>query len=120
LLQRLFSTFPNGWPALGLLLLRISVGVAALNHGRYAFADPPAVPLWLGLLAIVLGASLIAGFATPIVAGLIALGTFSSAAFVAAVATAIVLLGPGACSIDARLYGRREILIPRKPSLSKF
>jgi hypothetical protein len=27
-------------------------------------------------------------------------------------ATAIALLGPGAFSLDARLFGRREILIP--------
>jgi hypothetical protein len=27
-------------------------------------------------------------------------------------ATAIALLGPGAFSIDSRLFGRREILIP--------
>jgi uncharacterized membrane protein YphA (DoxX/SURF4 family) len=26
--------------------------------------------------------------------------------------TAIVLLGPGAYSVDARLFGRREIIIP--------
>ena len=31
---------------------------------------------------------------------------------VAAVAAALVLLGPGALSLDARLFGRREIGIP--------
>ena len=30
-------------------------------------------------------------------------------------AAALALLGPGALSIDARLFGRREITIPRDP-----
>jgi hypothetical protein len=33
--------------------------------------------------------------------------------------TAIALLGPGAFSIDARMFGRREILIPNTPRYSK-
>jgi uncharacterized membrane protein YphA (DoxX/SURF4 family) len=34
------------------------------------------------------------------------------ALLVAVIATAVVLLGPGALSMDARLFGRREIIIP--------
>jgi uncharacterized membrane protein YphA (DoxX/SURF4 family) len=33
---------------------------------------------------------------------------------VMSVACAIVFLGPGAFSVDARLFGRREIVIPRQ------
>jgi hypothetical protein len=36
-------------------------------------------------------------------------------ALVLAVAAAVVPLGPGALSLDARLFGRREIIIPRSP-----
>jgi uncharacterized membrane protein YphA (DoxX/SURF4 family) len=35
--------------------------------------------------------------------------------FVIADAVAIVLIGPGAFSLDARLFGRREIVIPHDP-----
>jgi hypothetical protein len=37
------------------------------------------------------------------------------AAFVAAVSAAIVPLGPGAFSLDAYLFGRREIVIRAEP-----
>ena len=36
-----------------------------------------------------------------------------------AVTVAIGLLGPGAFSIDARLFGRREIFIPAKDALER-
>jgi len=36
-----------------------------------------------------------------------------------AIAIAIVLLGPGALSLDARLFGRREIIIPPRSHSSK-
>jgi hypothetical protein len=51
---------------------------------------------------------------TP-VAGAITLliATGSGAYAIAVVAAAIVLLGPGAYSIDARIFGRREIVINR-------
>ncbi|HEX4169632.1 MAG TPA: hypothetical protein VHZ55_29565 [Bryobacteraceae bacterium] len=39
--------------------------------------------------------------------------------FTGTVSVAIVLLGPGALSIDARIFGRREIVIPRRPSLPR-
>jgi uncharacterized membrane protein YphA (DoxX/SURF4 family) len=85
----------------------------------------------LGAPALIGGACLLAGFLTPIAGGLIALGatgiafswfplptptepqTILMTIFVAVVAATVVLLGPGAWSVDARLFGRREIIIPR-------
>jgi uncharacterized membrane protein YphA (DoxX/SURF4 family) len=75
------------------------------------------------------GVSLLIGFLTPIAAMLvgvlatmwISIGPAAnsaicasklSVAFLAAVASAVVLLGPGAFSLDARLFGLREIIIP--------
>jgi len=81
-----------------------------------------------------IGASVLAGFLTPVAAvllGLTAIGWGTSlipaphpnlfpskllAGLLATMASAIALLGPGAFSIDARLFGLREIIIPHSPS----
>jgi len=47
----------------------------------------------------------------PMVAGNLFDGKLASFEMIV-MATAIVLLGPGAYSMDARLFGRREIVIP--------
>jgi hypothetical protein len=59
------------------------------------------------------------GFVTPVIAILIGLVsiTLASSHFAQTVDTVVLsaviaLLGPGAFSIDARMFGRREILIP--------
>jgi uncharacterized membrane protein YphA (DoxX/SURF4 family) len=87
-----------------------------------------------GSLAVAVGIALVAGFLTPIAAALVGLAAtglwislipaphpnlFPSkliVAFLAVVAGVIVLLGPGAFSLDARLFGLREIIIPRSRS----
>ena len=85
-----------------------------------------------GSLMIVVGAALFAGLLTPVVSALatiayllrgvspslpiaVASGIGTSEAItLAAVSLALVFLGPGAFSVDARLFGRREIIIPDK------
>ena len=122
---------------MGLLLLRAAVGVSLVvqggacladgGHGRWAWA--------LGLLAVVTGASLLIGFLTPVAGGVAALLSVSVALswlppfspdvfggapatiFVAVMAAAVLLLGPGAFSLDARLFGRREVVIPPRTDL---
>jgi uncharacterized membrane protein YphA (DoxX/SURF4 family) len=44
------------------------------------------------------------------------LATLMTAVLCAAIAVAVIFLGPGALSLDARLFGRREIIIPNNPS----
>jgi uncharacterized membrane protein YphA (DoxX/SURF4 family) len=122
-----------------LLLLRSAVGaVAALQGGLY-LADPGRVTIGscaTGLLGVGSGIMLAAGFLTPVagcVAGLIVAGIafswlpaaspnlFDTAlpeVLTITVAAAVVLLGPGAISVDARLFGRREIIIP--PTFSRL
>jgi hypothetical protein len=75
------------------------------------------VPVWVGFMALVVGGLLTIGLLTPIATTLVVLisAVFDSklsAVFAAAIAIGIFLLGPGALSVDARLFGRREILIP--------
>jgi uncharacterized membrane protein YphA (DoxX/SURF4 family) len=132
----LFSAFPGRWPGAGLLVLRIAVGVAAIGQGYacVAGAGTPAIPsVAAGLLAITTGALLAIGFLTPCAGALVVLGCAAlaqpwvpvltseaspggwAALFVGAVAAALVPLGPGAFSLDARLFGRRQIVIPAGP-----
>ncbi len=76
----------------------------------------------VALFAISSGVSLLLGFLTPIACSVAAIGVTSLAVsrqeamlptvLVAIMAAAVALLGPGALSIDARLFGRREIIIP--------
>lgn len=124
LVQRLFSAFPSGWPSLGLLLLRAVAGVSAVTDGiAYLAGHPDAGPTaWVaGILAIACGVLVVFGFLTPIAGAVLAVcvlivplfGELRYALLVVVTSVAIVLLGPGALSIDARLFGRREIVIPR-------
>lgn len=135
-MQRLFTTFPGGGPGLGLLLLRLAVAVRLLDHGAACLSDGPAsTGTWLvGALAAVTGALLILGLMTPVsgvMAALTAAGlacsllpspsrnAFAAAAPAIAVtlaAVAVALTGPGALSVDAALFGRREITIPPHPN----
>jgi uncharacterized membrane protein YphA (DoxX/SURF4 family) len=69
---------------------------------------------WFLAVLILLGAlCILLGFVTPVVAVVIGLVSVAVAfnLDIVVLSTAIALLGPGAFSIDARMFGRREILI---------
>jgi uncharacterized membrane protein YphA (DoxX/SURF4 family) len=118
--QRLFSTFPSGWPGLGLVLLRASVAVAVLLQ---AYGRLEVLPGLVLVALVVLCAILCAGFLTPMIAlcaaavhvvAAASLGMSDGGTTVVGIlgALALALLGPGAYSIDARLFGRRLIELP--------
>jgi len=122
-LQRLFSTFPDGWPGFGLLLLRLGLGLRVIYIGTVSVSGKPSEPITLqGLIAVAGGIILIAGLWTPIIGTLLALDELWIALslylshqadivipiFLAALSASMAMLGPGAWSIDARLFGRRR------------
>jgi putative oxidoreductase len=135
-LQRLFSTFPSSWPGFGLLLLRCSLGIASTYSGTVGLLGnaPGPVAFAQHAIAILGGILLIAGLWTPVMGALVALDELCIAVsshslahedpwiqiFLAVVAVSIAMLGPGAWSIDARLFGRKRIDLNsrgRRPSL---
>jgi putative oxidoreductase len=118
--RHLFSTFARGWPGIGLLLIRIVAGIALVVDGAARFqAGLSLEPVILGLLAIAAGALLIAGLWTPIAGSLvIALAVWEilvrhespyPGILLAAIGAALALVGPGAFSIDAWLFGWKRI-----------
>ncbi|GFE80625.1 hypothetical protein GCM10011487_26250 [Steroidobacter agaridevorans] len=127
-MQRLFSTFPNGWPGCGLLLLRLSCGAPPLLIGsaRLWGAQLDAA-FGLDLLSCAAALSILVGFWTPLAASsqavLQGLLAFSGATFewaplaLAITDVSLVMLGPGSLSMDARLYGRKRIDLGRSPRM---
>jgi hypothetical protein len=114
-----------------LLLLRLAVGSLALAEGvACVTAHSAALTLLAGGIVFASGVALLIGLVTPLAGVLVMLGVIGAAlswlptpafqgfeskvmtGFVGIVAAAIVLLGPGALSLDSRLFGRREIIIP--------
>jgi putative oxidoreductase len=116
--QRLFSTFPNSWPGLGLLILRFAAGLSLAAVAQEDLTNTAgllarcavggvAVLIWIGLWTP-LAAVAAAAFQLIV----IAFGhrfNVSSATFVA-VNLSLAMLGPGAWSFDARLWGRKRII----------
>ena len=111
-LQRLFSTFADGWPGAGLLVQRLLVG-GALVYCAISFHT---VPELLGGAA---GALIIAGLWMP-VTGIVVSADQGWIAFsrpngalvpivLAILGLSLAMIGPGAWSIDARLFGRKQV-----------
>jgi putative oxidoreductase len=122
-LQRLFSTFANGSPGKGLLILRSALAVFLIHEGVASLAENSwqSVP---SVVAAAAGTLLLAGLWTPIIGSLVALlevwrlftKPSNSWEFVlaAAIALALALLGPGAWSADALIFGRKRISVQER------
>lgn len=123
---KLILRYPDGLFGAALLLLRLSY--AAIAYPTLALLWPsPSNLVPVGLGAVLLGLALVLGFGARAASGLLVVALalalphapIGLAGFLLACAggsAALMLLGPGAWSIDAHLYGRRVIrLEPRSP-----
>jgi hypothetical protein len=119
-LQRLFTTFADGLPGGGILLLRLLAGGFLLERGSAAVsAHSHIAPALVGAAA---GVLLLCGLWTPVVGVLAGIveswlaftqpGTELLAIVLAGLGISLAMIGPGAWSVDAQLYGRKQILPP--------
>ena len=120
--RRLFSTFAHGWPGIGLILLRVAAGGALATRGLLAFpSTAPAGSELFQLVVVAVGLLLIIGLWTPAAAAFMVIlelwrmvsrrGDLAVDILLCNIALAIALLGPGAWSVDARLFGWKRIEI---------
>ena len=124
-MRRLFSTFADGWPGAGLLFMRLVGGSVLVTQGYFILRTGPS----LGQAAHAItgmagGILLLAGLWTPIAGALVTIlegwnalsghGDPSTSVLLATLAGALAVLGPGAWSVDARLFGWRRIDIRKR------
>jgi hypothetical protein len=111
--------FPGGSAGIALLILRFcadgSLLRCALDHGQFPSTGLAAIGIDVILLLI--GVGILTPIACTIAASIEAFYALSShginewhAVFTLLVTIALGMLGPGAFSIDARLFGRRLIV----------
>jgi len=128
-LQRLFSTFADGLPGIGLLLLRLLTASALLYFAITGMlASPPPATIVLQIVVIGTGTLLLVGLWTPVAGTLAAIAKVSIAASrffahsgdpwtplaMAVLGATLAMVGPGAWSVDARLFGRKHIDFPER------
>jgi putative oxidoreductase len=117
--RRLFSTFARGWPGVGLLVMRLVGGTAFVARAVPALDSEPSAGVVAAVLAIAAGLFLLAGLWTPIAGPLGAAveiwlafthtEDLLASVLLATIGAALALVGPGAWSIDARLFGWKRI-----------
>jgi hypothetical protein len=105
--------FPVGAPGVALLVLRICIA-AALSEIAFTAG-------WQHIVFLILLGFLCIGMLTPVTCGLAAAGVVFDLAHTVAVAllhplvvvlatVSLAFVGPGAYSVDARLFGRRVVI----------
>jgi putative oxidoreductase len=120
--QRLFSTFPNGWPGRGLLVLRFTVGgILLTNSIAWLESGPHREATASAIIGIAAGLLMLIGFCTPVGSVLAVISESwtllinsikpQTAILLLSISVAVAMLGPGAWSIDALLFGRHRLKI---------
>ena len=122
-MRRLISTFSSGPPGLGLLLLRVVAGAALIVSCGQHYDGASPLAITPHLIAAGAGLLLLAGLWTPIAGSIVAvielLIAFSHShdpwvsVLLASLGVSLALMGPGAWSVDARLFGWKRIEIRR-------
>ena len=120
-MRSLNSTYPNSWHGAGLFLLRFALGCFSIVAAGHQLLVGVALFGEVVLLAQIISAGvLMLGLFTPFVGLILALVELAGAAafagqialtdaLAAAIAISLVMTGPAAWSIDARVFGRRRI-----------
>jgi heme/copper-type cytochrome/quinol oxidase subunit 1 len=127
-MQRLFSMFPTGRPGIALVLMRLELALLLAGNASPLLAARGFD--WLVTAHAVVGLAFCFGFFTPMAATLLvlieALAIASPPFSVGLIhvctildAVGLALLGPGAYSLDAWCFGRRQIILDRRPGLSE-
>ena len=112
---------------MGLLLLRVTAGIVLFVRAFiWLRMEPSLGTLAPAAIAIIGGSLLVAGLWTPIAGSLVAmLGIWNTITLrvdpfagilMAATGAALALLGPGAWSVDARLFGWKRIDVHKRPN----
>ena len=124
-MQRLFATFPEGWPGTGLLLVRAVAAIPVVLQGIAGLLTAPLkTPLILQLVAACSAMLLLVGLWTPVAGVLMAVAELALVLShrndpwmhvrLGALGAALAMIGPGAWSVDAHLFGRKRIEISRE------
>jgi hypothetical protein len=122
-MRRLLSTFADGQPSLGLLLLRVVAGAALIvrlvqfpNGASVQTTAPHVIAAAIGLLLLFGSWTAVAGVMVAIIESVIVFshnGDPWVSVLLASLGVCLALLGPGGWSVDARRFGWKRIEIRR-------
>ena len=125
-MRRLFSTFADGLPGAGLLVLRLFLGGALILAAIGAVLHGSMTAATANVLAAIAGIFLLIGLWTPIVGVIVAVTELCIVLLLpqdlrlhvlqAIFGIGLAMIGPGVWSVDARLYGWRRLEIPTRKS----